>query len=969
MARIINDVVTSSKSVSIDLYGRDRERERLRRWLDDATAGHGRFALVSGDVGIGKTSLVDDLAQEAARRGCLALTGVCYELTVTPPFGPWIDAFAEMTEPVAPICGEHALDTIANPEALYIQMLEYLRELSSRAPVVLILDDLHWADQASLHLLRYLARYLDSMRVLLLAVYREDELVRGTLLYSILPAYIREGRAERIQLRPLDADALRTWVQGSYQLSLPARDRLVTYLIIHAEGNPFFSTEILRTFEDQGILRRDGDRWELGDLSDAVVPVLLRQVIDSRLQRMSAEARWYLTLAAMIGHEAPLDLWGSIVGADEEQLFGVIEEAHRVGIVAPAPDGLSVFFRHALYREALYEAVLPPRRRIWHQRIADELITEHAPDPDVVAHHLQLAGDPRAIEWLERAGRRATQRWAWTEAAERFTRAIELLEGQPDTDERRAWYLLRLAELRRYNSPQAVESTLDTVREISAQLNSVPLRAMARWTRGRVKNSYGLNGLPDLEDASIEIKTLSSEEREIIRQQTDFDVNHCPALLTVWRAISGRYADALAAGDEYLSLPAEQRTLLMDAEVYLGRAIAFGALGKPAEARAEFRRTLDIYQRTEVWLSVGHTVYFYAIEALLRYEVENISERERIMALGQQSWRRAAEISITQEDVIGPALKVLDGRWEQVAEVVDNTRNVRSNYCRLWLAPYGAMMARYQGDHDRAAALIESVLPRELAYENGQVWITVILMLLEQQTHLALDRGQPERASKSIERYSQLLESSGRVSDLPTREFLLARYTMACGDVDQALQHARRTLELAKDPRQPLILLNAHQFLAETNIEVGEFELAASHFDQAIALATSCAAPFTLARIRTGQAGLMITTGKLDRASRLLDLAQQTAEPLSARPLLERIASFRKRLRDARSVHHFPAGLTAREVEVLRMVTDGMTDIQIGEALYISPRTVTTHVSNILNKIGANSRAAAAAYAVRQGLA
>ncbi|HEU5422661.1 MAG TPA: AAA family ATPase, partial [Nitrolancea sp.] len=410
------------------LAGRDREQAVLRDRLSATLAGHGSLVLVGGEAGIGKTTLAEALCAEATSQGALVLVGHCYDLTETPPYGPWAEALAAVprdaaSPPTPDLAGENQA---TGREALFAAVRDYLAARSTDQALVLLLEDLHWADPASLDLLRAVARGVTGVPLLCVATYRSDELTRRHPLYQLLPVLVREARATRLDVRPLDAASLRLLVR---HYRLPERDeaRLTGYLVERAEGNPFFAGELLRTLEEEGALRPDGDAWHLGDLAAIGVPSLLRQVIDARLDRLSGDGRVLLAAGAIVGQEVSLALWQVTSGADDETLATVMEAAQAAHLLVPTADGAR--FAHALIREALYEGTLPLRRRAWHLRCAEALLAAPAPDPDAVAHHLQRAGDPRAAEWLVRAGLRARGAVAWLTAAERFAGAAALLAG------------------------------------------------------------------------------------------------------------------------------------------------------------------------------------------------------------------------------------------------------------------------------------------------------------------------------------------------------------------------------------------------------------------------------------------------------------------------------------------------------------------------------------------------------------
>src|SRR5437763_5242950 len=186
------------------LVGREREQALLAKHLASALAGRGSLVLIGGEAGIGKTALAEALAHEAAAHGALVLVGRCYDLTETPPYGPWLDLFARYTPtgdlppPPAPFAERGTLGEVPSQAALFAQVHDFLAALAARRPLVLLLDDLHWADPASLDLLRSLARPLEPMPLLLLATYRADELTRRHPLYQLLPTLVREAHAARL---------------------------------------------------------------------------------------------------------------------------------------------------------------------------------------------------------------------------------------------------------------------------------------------------------------------------------------------------------------------------------------------------------------------------------------------------------------------------------------------------------------------------------------------------------------------------------------------------------------------------------------------------------------------------------------------------------------------------------------------------------------------------------------------------
>ena len=339
------------------IIGRDRERAQLRELLDAAIAGHGSLALISGEAGIGKTTLVDDLITSARDAGCLVLSGGCYDLTTTPPYGPWAEALrrheprADQPQTPAWFSDPDTLGEIGSQAALFEEARRFFFELAESQPMVVVLEDLHWSDNASLEALRYLARTLRETPILIVVTYREDELTRRHELYQLLPSLVRESQAQRVHLNQLDRADIRRLVANRYDLGKADIERLVEHVIERSEGNPFFATEILQGLEDEQVLQLSGEGWSVADMEGIPIPLLLRQVLDQRLATLTPETLSALQVAAVIGQVVPVDLWQQVTEPDAGSFDQVVAEALETRILdeAPSPDALA--FRHALLRK------------------------------------------------------------------------------------------------------------------------------------------------------------------------------------------------------------------------------------------------------------------------------------------------------------------------------------------------------------------------------------------------------------------------------------------------------------------------------------------------------------------------------------------------------------------------------------------------------------------------------------------
>jgi DNA-binding CsgD family transcriptional regulator/transcriptional regulator with XRE-family HTH domain len=963
------------------IVGRESERQALRELLSGALAGRGRFVLVGGEAGIGKTTLVQAVMAEATERAALVLTGHCYDLTVTPPYGPWVEIvratarISGLPEPPAALLDSDALQQMPSQAALFEEMLDFMTAVAARYPLVLILEDLHWADPASLELLRLLGREIAEQRLLIVVTYRDDEVTRRHPLYQTIPLLVREASAERVTLRRLDDLAMHELVASRYRLPKQDQGRLVGYLQDRARGNPFFMGELMRALEEERRLNLDGDEWALTDLDFVPVPPLVRQVIDSRLNRLGDEIRAALELAAIIGQDVPLSLWRTVGEVSDDVLAGVVQRTMEAHLLVESADHASLRFTHALVREALYEGIPLPRRQLLHRRVAEALIERRGVAPDTIAYHFEQAGDERAITWFVRAGIRA-ERVAWLTAAEHFQAALGLMRKIDADPAERGWLIIRLVRLLRFSDMRTSLALLEEAAEYADDAHDPVLNSYVTFCRGEVRFYTGemSAGLIDKITAVNALRALSRADRQRLDDLVANGVTVPDTVLVATAAAAhghvGWIDSSIQLASEVIE-EAEDRGISAPAEAYWALGISQSLAGEPESAREAYAQARAIFRASHDYVMAGSTAFVELVQAVLVYETDNLPERARILAEGIDAWTRArgAQGEWSPELIQTPILEI-EGEWSAARRLLLDALSKRLIWNRRQLfASVLARIANAQGKSAFAQDLVNQILPRGPSTLPGHTNFRSATSAQRLGALLALSEGDLPAAEAWLQAHDRWLDWNGAVLGQAEGQLAWAIWHRAAGNPDAARASALQALKSATAPRQPLALLQVHRLLGELDTATGKWADAELHLAESLRLAEVCAAPYERALTLLGLAELRTATGKVPEALTLLDDARDTFSRLEAKPALARVDALQAELTETTtSVSEYPAGLTQREVEVLRLVAAGQTNARVAEALFISRRTVDQHLRSIYNKLAVSSRAAATRYAVENRL-
>jgi DNA-binding CsgD family transcriptional regulator len=994
------------------LVGREAELERLRAILDDALlapaeAGGALAALVSGDAGIGKSRLVGEIAAIAEGRGVTVLRGQCAGIGDSVPYLPFADALrgvrlppeaaAALAEAVRkrPVLarllpdGSDGQDTEADHrsglarEQMFGAMLGLLAELAERAPVLLILEDLHWADASTRDLLIFLSRMLHRERVAVVATYRTDDLHRRHPLRAVIAELVRLPAVTQVELTPLPPAAmadLLSSIRGGPAPG-PQSAALLNRIVERADGNPYYAEELLAAACPAGPLPSD------------LVPSGLAALLLSRVERVSEAAQQVLRAAAVEGRRADDDIVRAVVqdvaGLAGPDFDGAVRELVAQQLLVPDQGGIGqragsgYAFRHALLREAVYNDLLPGERTALHARLA-ALLAQRAPggpgNAAQLAHHSLASHDiPGAFKASLKAGKEASRLGAPAEAHRHYDQALALWDRVEDAEKlagiRRGTLSLRSATAAAYagDVPHTVV-VLRRLRETPGDNADAELRS-----RIGERLAYYLHVLDDPEALRVAEATVRETPEE---PPTSYRAR-AMATYALTLMIAREYDVALDWAQRAQAAAREADAPWVEAEALATIGLLASRAGQQEEAMGKFTAAYEKASGTDMISVELRATYHLATERLSRGE---LAEAARLAHLGV----RRAEDEGLRLAPFGSELQHLhfqahyaDGRWDHAQQIADGfaahvTRqpeavlsamalfidvargNPAADDRRAWLEPFWkddfvafvgrglyAEQALWRGDTELALAEADASI-------NADGWPTrtpavirpasVGLWARADRAVLARSSGDDARAASEEAAAERLLEVAREGGRFPSRPAKV----------------------LGPEGRGWLARCEAEYQRARGRNRPENWERVLEEFGPGYVYET--------ARTQWRLAEALVEAGRREEAAGTWEAARATADRLGAAPLRAALDDLRRRARlDPRATDGDaapgPAGpLTGREQEVLRLVALGKSNREIAAELFIAPKTASVHVSNILGKLGAASRTEAAAIAHRQGL-
>ncbi|MGW6062883.1 helix-turn-helix transcriptional regulator [Streptomyces sp. NPDC055189] len=1017
-----------TRSVSPVFVGRTDELGVLNDALARARGtapgtGEPQALLLGGEAGVGKTRLIEEFTAAARAEGAVVALGGCVEIGAEGlPFAPFssalrslrrqlpdeVDAAAADQEGelarLLPELGEapqrrrgtdaqHDEEGMARLFELTVRLLE---RLAGDRPVVVALEDLHWADASTRHLLSYLFRTLRSGSLVVVATYRADDIHRRHPLRPLLAELDRLRTVRRIELPRFSKGEVARQMAGI--LSAEPAQSLVDDVFDRSDGNAFFVEEL-------AVASHGGSCASLTDS--------LRDLLLVRVEELPEDSQRVAKIVAEGGSTVEYPLLAAVAGLAEDHLIEALRAAVGANILLPSPDGDGYRFRHSLVREAVGDDLLPGERSRISRRFATALEADPSLVPDdqratrLASYWYHAHDAAKALPAVLRASVEARRRYAYAEQLRLLERAMELWDGAPE-DVRVELRPLDYAEVYPpcgHESPlnyldlmaeaavagrlcgereRALKITKRALRELDDGHD--PLRAAWFWIqRSRLTSSLARG------DGWAEIATA----QELVRGLPPSEV-HAEVLTNVasWGMLHNPGEETLAAARRAV----EYARMVKAEEIELNaRLILGGLLVDAGDAEHGFAEMYAVRDRCVA--PPGLVSRIPHIHVNLPSVLEGVGRSQESLQVSDQGLALCRKYGLTDTESwiqVNKAETLISlGRWDEAVEASEAARRgALSVKPRGGAAMQLAAIAVGRGDRAEAAAQMTAARAHHGSHDlMPQYALPMIATTLgiaaadpDRAAGLAAARTELEQAlakgfPPGTQRYTWPLLLAAAISEADTRGLPAAEPGRA-----EAIEGIRRA---AGHLPSPVPVWGAHEKWVRAELLRAEDRDTPADWSAAVTAFEPLDRPYDLARTRLRLAESLLATAATapgdseadrERAADLLRQAGESAGRLGARPLAEAVAELARRARlslntddtaDTASAHLTPVdpaealGLTSRERDVLRRVAAGRSNRQIAEELFISPKTASVHVSNILAKLGVAGRGEAAALAHR----
>ncbi|WP_231618849.1 helix-turn-helix transcriptional regulator [Nonomuraea sp. SBT364] len=945
------------RSVSPVFVGREEELATLREALDEARKGNATAVLLGGEAGVGKTRLLQRFADQVAADGARVLFGGCVELSTEGlAYAPFTAALRQLVreqgaERIAALLPEGAARDLARllpefgePSAdgetdtgrarLFEQFLTLLERLADSSPTVLIVEDVHWADRSSRDLIAFLSRNLRVPQVLMVMTYRSDDLHRQHPLRPVLAELGRVNGVLRLDLPRLSRDEVAQQMAGILG-SAPLYTR-VQKVYERSEGIPLFVEAML----------------ECG--ADGTFPESMQDLILGAVERLPEETQRVLRVAAAGGIRVGHPLLAAVSNLSDLELEAALRPA-IAGNVLQIADNRAYVFRHALIREAVHEELLPGEHQRLHARYAEEISKNRSLVPPgraavELAHHWYGArADVEALIAAWEAAKKSFRAFAYTEAVPLLERVLMLWDRVPDAAERigadHTAVLEKAAKAAQAGGEvdRAVKFTKAALAELdeSREPGRVAM-LIVRWAH--LKISKGRTGVvEDLRRALTLVPEPGTARAEVLVPMSQHLM------------LRGEAAEGAMYIEEGLRLARELGDRCLEADLLMNLALGHSLAGDVEATIATNLKALELGRQENsgrvITRAIGNN-----IDALL--EAGRSDEALKLCEEGWLAAKRYGRIRAGGLFILNNWAEALEttGRWDEAIDTVERALSfgpaLRTHH---HLMRVRADIALARGEVE----LVESILSEiGVLKERPEDFVQDITNSTRLHIGWHMLRGEHSAALKVAE---GMLARPAQSSKAMLGWRLLALLRTTC-DAAEATEPGR-----TRALREQAAEVAAHLSVVGPVAEAYKLTYSGD-FDASAAAWERLGRPHSQAKALTRAAKVAALTGDRDGAAARLAVALPLARALPADPLIDEIETLSRRVGGVQRAQEPSELLTPRELEVLRLVALGRTNRDIAAELFISAKTVSVHVSNILGKLGVTTRGEAAAAAHRLSL-
>jgi predicted ATPase/DNA-binding CsgD family transcriptional regulator len=983
---------------SRQMVGRQRELKLALDHYEAARDGHASVVLVAGEPGIGKTRLLDEIATRALQDGAVVLRGDASEAEGMSPYQPFLEALAPyiqaerlraqdagapqkftsfLQELAARLAGESSPSQRLSPEpsrfrhyqgrfGLYEAIGKALEAIGAPHAIVLILDNLHWADTGSLDLLCHIARRQSQAHLLILGAYRDSEIERNPVLSRTVAELSRQRTLKMLTVNPLsesDIEAL-----AAAYLEAPLGPEASLLLCTQCEGNPFFAEELLDHWVEIGVLVQKKDKWVAVSPYNHTLPPNLVAVLRQRFARLPPDVIDLLRVAAIIGRTFDLSLLATV----EEQEIEAVEERlleAKLGDLIRANQPGSFTFSHDKIRECLYAEVSTARRQRLHGAIGRTLEARYKSEQTInvyrlaeLAFYFARSGDRvRGADYSLSAASQAMQTFAAEEAISHYQTALELLSPE---DSRYGDVLLGLAEAHLLaGKNKEAEAAYDTAQQWLAQNGSQEAAALAAHGLGRAL--WQQEKRSEAHAALLHALELLGERQCAATVEVLLDLS---VLLTIF---TRQYAEGAAYGQQALALArslGDKRLEVMASRIVAGNLSA-QVTDLPAapqflqQTLAQAERNGDLSEAAECSLYLAG-VYYWLAEIRRSFDASahmlELIKRSRQLYLARNGYSWQVLLFASQ------------GRWAEAEQMIELALPVVDSLTSplplAFLCQMRGFLAYQREDYHRAESEFQAAMVSQDQWNSlGEAMFYFGLLGLTQAI-----LGKREDAYADMARLEKLLETLP-VGTAPTAPIIIC-LALAALTLDDQMQARRLYSDLLAFQGQHYWFL-VDRVLGMIAALDGEWETATIYLTAAEATARREDLQPELARTLLGLADVEVRQGGQGssmRARRLLDQALDLFTRLnmaaSVRYTHSRLRSLSGRPTDS-PLPSLPANLTQHEAVVLKLVAQGKSNREIAQALNRSQKTIDNQLTTIFFKTKTENRTAATAFAIRHGLA